>query len=223
MRRPVDGAAELSVASVDHALAAADVDRVDLAEEAQRLVDAQLAGSRHERADVLGQAAAAEAEAGVEEAPADAGVVADRVGELRDVGAGRLAQLGHRVDERDLGGEERVGGDLDQLGGRVVGDDPGRALRHAVSHRPRRASSAARCAGLAVRHAVDQAVGVQRVLDREALAEELRVPHQRRVGLGSRELLGQPLGGADRHGGLADHEIAVGQVGQQRLVTAAFT
>ena len=37
---------------------------VDLAQEVQRLVDAELVGARHEGADVLGQAAAAEAEAG---------------------------------------------------------------------------------------------------------------------------------------------------------------
>ncbi len=50
------------------------------------------------------------------------GVVADRPGQLGHVGAGRLAHLGHRVDERDLGGQERVGGHLDQLGGGEVGD-----------------------------------------------------------------------------------------------------
>ena len=44
----------------------------------------------HERADVLREAAAAEAEAGVEEPPADPGVVADGVGELGDVGTGQL-------------------------------------------------------------------------------------------------------------------------------------
>ncbi len=68
-----------SRASSTAAVAAAQVDRVDLAQERQRLVDAELAGPGHERADVLGQAAAAEAEAGVEEPPADAGVVGQRL------------------------------------------------------------------------------------------------------------------------------------------------
>ena len=54
---------------------------VDLAQERQRLVGAQLAGAGHEGADVLRQAAAAEAEAGVEELAADPVVVADRVGQ----------------------------------------------------------------------------------------------------------------------------------------------
>ena len=49
----------------------------------QRLVDAELAGAGHERADVLGQAAAAEAEPGAEELAADPGVVAERLGQLR--------------------------------------------------------------------------------------------------------------------------------------------
>ena len=88
----------------------------------------ELFGASRERPDVLRQAAAAEADAGAEEAAADAGVVADRVGELGDVGAGDLGDLGHRVDERDLGREERVRGDLDELGGGEVGDDERRPL-----------------------------------------------------------------------------------------------
>ncbi len=76
----------------------------------------------------LGRQPPAEAEAGRQEALADARVVADRLGQLRDVGAGRLAHLGHGVDERDLGGQEGVGGHLDQLGGREVRDEEGGAL-----------------------------------------------------------------------------------------------
>ena len=154
---PDDRAAADLAGEVDHPDPAAHVDRVDLAQEGQRLVGAQLAGPGHEGADVLGQAAAAEAEAGVEEPAADPGVVADRVGELRDVGAAGLADLGHRVDERDLGGQERVRRDLDQLGGRVVGDDQRGARRPAARRTPRRAlrSPARRRPG---GHAVDQPV-----------------------------------------------------------------
>ena len=117
----------------------------------------------------FGQAAAAEAEAGVEELPADPGVVADRVGQLRDVGAGRLAQLGHRVDERDLGGQERVGGGLDQLGRGVVGDDQRRRRRPTIARvdlvEQRRAPSSP---SSPVGQAVDQPVGVQGVLRRRS-------------------------------------------------------
>lgn len=61
----------------------------------------------------------------------------------------------------------------------------------------------------------DHAIGVQRVLDRVALAEELGVPHQVHLdplrSVLARQLA-QPPGGAHRDGGLAcDHGIA-GQV-----------
>ena len=68
---------------VDDPLATSQVDGIDLLEERDRLAAAELLGARRERPDVLRQAAAAEADAGVQEPPADAGVVADRVGELR--------------------------------------------------------------------------------------------------------------------------------------------
>ena len=71
-------AAEHLPGELDHPDPAAHVDRVDLAQEGQRLVGAQLAGPGHERADVLGQAAAAEAQPGTEELRADPLVVADR-------------------------------------------------------------------------------------------------------------------------------------------------
>ena len=70
-----EGPAEQLAGQVDHADAAPDVDRVDLAQERQRLVDAELAGARHEGPDVLGQAAAAESEAGAQELAADPVVV----------------------------------------------------------------------------------------------------------------------------------------------------
>ena len=89
IRRCVDRVVEQLAGEVDHPGPAAQVDRVDLGEERQRLVDAELAGAGHERADVLGQAAAAEAEAGVQEPAADPGVVRQRLGQLGDVGVGR--------------------------------------------------------------------------------------------------------------------------------------
>jgi Arc/MetJ family transcription regulator len=94
-RRGLDG-------EVDDALAAAQVDRVDLLEERQRVAAPELLGARGERADVLRQASAAEADARVEEPAADARVVADGVRERRDVGAGRVGDLGHRVDEAEI-------------------------------------------------------------------------------------------------------------------------
>ena len=105
------------------------VDGVHLAQESQRLVGAQLAGAGHERTDVLGQAAAAETDAGVQELPADPLVEPDRIGQPGDVGAGGFTDLGHGVDEGNLGGEERVGGRLHQFGRGVVRHQPGCSAR----------------------------------------------------------------------------------------------
>ena len=77
-----DRAAEGLDDELDGAVAAADVDRVDLAQERDRLAAAELLGAGREGADVFGQAPAAEADAGAEEPAADAGVVSDGVGEL---------------------------------------------------------------------------------------------------------------------------------------------
>ena len=199
---------------LDGAVAAAEVDRVDLAQEGDGLAAPELFGAGGERADVLRQAAAAEADAGAEEAAADARVVPDRVGELRDVGAGDLGDLGHRVDERDLGREERVGGDLHELGGRVVGDDERRVLGD------RRVVDLAQDVGGARalrrrrrRDARDEPIGVDRVLHGPALAKELGVPHERRAGrLDARR---EAAGGADRHRRLAGDDVAGRQVRQQ--------
>src|SRR3954447_3340380 len=49
---------------IDHPGAATQVDLVDVLEEGDGLIDAELAGAGHEGTDVLGQAAAAEAETG---------------------------------------------------------------------------------------------------------------------------------------------------------------
>ncbi len=109
------------------------VDRLDRPDQVAEHPDPELVGAHRQRLDVLGQAAAAEAQPGVEELPADPLVVAERVGQLRDVAAGRLAHLGHRVDEADLGGQERVGRGLDQLrGGEVAAHH-----RHPVADRER--------------------------------------------------------------------------------------
>ena len=78
--RPVRAVQELG-GELHDALAASLVDQVDLVQEPQRLADPQLLGAGLERPDVLGQAAAAEPDAGPQELVADPGVVADRPGE----------------------------------------------------------------------------------------------------------------------------------------------
>ena len=137
------------------------------------MVGAQLAGPGHERADVLGQTPAAKAEAGVEETTPDPRVISQRVGQQGDVGVDGLAHLGDRVDERDRGGEKGVRGHLDQFGGLKVGDQERHALfeQRGVELTDRDLGS-----DRIPLHAEHNAVGVQRVVDGEALAQEFGVP-----------------------------------------------
>ena len=142
----------------------------------------------------------------MQELEADARVVAHADRDLAHVGVDRLAEVRDRVDERDLGREERVRRVLDHLGRRGVGDEH-RRVRPTVelgdAHR--------RLAVLAADH---DAVGVQEVADRLALAQELGV---RRDGhaLEQRARLGQdPLHEArraDRHRRLVDDDRAAAQ------------
>ena len=84
---------------------------------------------------------------------------------LGDVRAGHLADVGDLVDERDLGGQEGVGGELDHLGAGDVGAHERRVERRVeLDHR---------VAGPVAVVADDDAVGAQEVVDRRALLEEL--------------------------------------------------
>ena len=78
---------------------------------------------RTQRPRVLREAGTAPPRAGPEELVADALVVAHAEHDVVHVGADRLAHGGDGVDEADLRGEEGVGGVLDRLGRRRVGDD----------------------------------------------------------------------------------------------------
>ncbi len=88
----------------------------------QREFVAEFARDADEGGDVLREARAAVADAGVEEGAADALVRAHAVGDALDVGAGGLADGGDGVDVGNLEGEEAVRGVLDQLGRVEVGD-----------------------------------------------------------------------------------------------------
>ncbi len=150
--------------------------------------------ARAMNADVFGQAAAGEAETGVQEPASDAGVVGQRGRQTGDVGAGGLADLRHRVDERDLGGEKGVGGDLDELGDGEVGND-----ERDVGFEQRRVDGAHH--GLAAAFWLDaenEPVGTQGVFDGETLAQELGVPDQFDAGDGGcgGDPLPQAFGGA---------------------------
>ena len=57
----------------------------------------------------------------MQELRADAVVEADAARDLLHIGADALAEVGDLVDEGDLGGEERIGGVFDELGGAAAG------------------------------------------------------------------------------------------------------
>jgi len=136
-------------------------------------------------AGVLAEAAAAPADARVQEAGADAFVEADGAGDLGDVGADTLGEAGELVDEADLGGEEAVGRVLRELGaGGRGGDEAGQG----VALGPRRGGGwleglledgcvelAQHGDGLGLIAADDDAVGVEAVVHGATLGEELGV------------------------------------------------
>ena len=112
--------------------------RVHLDDAVEQLeVVARVARGVQQRGDVLREARAAVARTRVQELEPDARVVAHADRDLADVGVDRLAQVRDRVDERDLGGEERVRRVLDHLGRRRVGDEHRRV--HAAVELARRA------------------------------------------------------------------------------------
>ena len=100
-----------------------------------REVVAVVGGDLDERLGVLGEAAAAPTRTRLEERPADPGVRTDALDDVVDVGADRLAHRRDGVDERDLHRQEAVGGVLDRLRRRRVGDQH-RGLQR--RRRPRR-------------------------------------------------------------------------------------
>ena len=149
------------------------------------------------------QAATPESQPRAQEAGADAAVEPHAARHLGDVGADRLADVRDLVDERDLGGQERVGGQLDHLGTGDVGADdlgidavvePGHAV--GVGHRV---------------GADHDPVGRHEVRDGGTLAQELGV---REVGhplqAGGVQLGPHLAPRADRHGRLHHQGRAVG-------------
>jgi hypothetical protein len=132
-------------------------------------VVARVRGQLLQRQRVLGEARAAVADAGLEEARPDAPVEADPLRDLDDVRAGRLADVRDLVDERDPRHQRGVRGQLDHLGrGHVRAHD--RRLDALVQLRHRVA------VGLGERADHDP-VRVQEVAHGRALGGELRVRH----------------------------------------------
>ena len=131
----------------------------------------------------------------LQELVADALVVAHAQHDVLDVGAHGLAHGGDGVDEADLRGEEGVGGVLDGLGRRRVGDDDRGGHADVEGRHPDGC-------GLVVA-ADDDAVRVEEVVHRRALTEELGVGHHDHV-VAAQHPLDHP-GRSDRHRRLVDH------------------
>ena len=219
-------ATEAAAYQVNGLFTATHVDCIDLAQEGQRLVNAQLTSAGHECADILRQATAAEAQPRVEEAAANSGVHTDGVGKRGDIRTCDLTDFRDRVDKGNLGGEERIRRHLHQLCGGGVRDDKwclalkdrAEALAQAflsdrfdfltctIEDHPRL---------LGAQH---HTVRLESVLYREALAQELRVPGDLETGVlqliiagcGAltnhlRSQLLQARCGTDGHSGLTKH------------------
>jgi hypothetical protein len=122
----------------------------------------------------------------MEKLAADAAVEPDAAGDVLDIAAQRLAQIGDLVDEGDLGGEKGVGRVFDQLGGGDIGEQHRRLDQierpvELAQHRTRP------LAGGADHHPV----GAHEIGDRRALAQKLRVG-------GDVEAVGRPGAAQDR-------------------------
>ena len=161
--------------------------------------------------DVLGEAGAAVATAGVEEVVANARVGPDALADHFDVGTKDFCQVGQFVHEADAGGEHGVGGVLGEFGALDVGDD--QTLMVALE---RSVEGAHQVDGLLFFSTDDDAVWTHEVFDGSAFLEEFRVGDDA-VGDVDATLLqfvgdgGLDLGaGADRDGAFVDDDFIVG-------------
>ena len=124
--------------------------------------------------------------------------------DLEHVRAGLLADVGDLVDERDLRRQERVGGELDHLGAGDVG-----AHERSVERLVELDDGIAGPVALVTDH---DAVGVQEVLERRALLEELGAGHVREARLAVLLERAPDRGArAHRHGRLHHQRVMVGR------------
>ena len=127
-----------------------------------------------QRLHVLRKAAAAVADARIQEVVADPRVGADALAHRLDVGAEPIGEVGELVHERDARRQHRVRRVLGELGRAHVHHQ--HALVVALE---RRVDGAHRGDRALVVGADDDAVGPHEIVDRRALLQELRVRHDR--------------------------------------------
>jgi len=160
-----------------------------------------------QRAHVLGKTGAAVPAAGVDEVITDAGIGADSLAHLLDVGAQDLGDVGDLVDEADLGGKHGIGGVLGEFRrAHVHHHDP---LPVAVEGR---IQSAQQLLGPGRASTDHDPIRLHEIVDRRSLLEELRVrghfEFHTRAPFGEHpgDAFMDLLGGADRHRGLGNHQ-----------------
>ena len=156
--------------------------------------------------NVFREAAAAVSNAREEEPGSNPGVGAHAAAHLVHVGTNFLAEVRDLVHERDLGGEEAVGGVLRQLGTALVHDDQRVALADEGLVQARHHLLCPVAA-----HADHHAVRLQEIVDRIALAEEFRVgDHVEVHGSVGAHRSGHFLGRTDRHRALVHDDLVLG-------------
>lgn len=162
-----------------------NIDFFDFGEDAK--VGAELLGDGAEGGYVLGEAGASVADARAEEAWPDAAVEPDAAGDLFDVSLSGLAEIGDGIDEGDLHGEEGIRGVLDDLRafgggeeerGRMgdrAGSGDGFGLLVVLAGGEGSVDEAEEIGSAGVVGADDYAVGVEKIGDGRAFAEEFGV------------------------------------------------
>ena len=133
------------------------------------------------------------------------------MGDLLDIGADGVAQIGNLVDEADLDGKKGVGGVFDQFGRAPVGHHHRRLveIKRAIEF----AQGRDRALGMG---ADDDAVGALEIADGRALAQEFRIGGDVEIGFGigpGNDRL-DLVASADRHGRFGDDDrVAVDEAG----------
>ena len=160
-----------------------------------------------QRLDILGEAAAAIANASVKEVVTDALIVAHADGYLFHIGSQLLAYVGNLVDEGYTGGQKRIGGIFDHFSGAQIGDNDRRPqaeieMGHLVSR-------------FLVERAQNDPIGAHEVRDGRTLTQELRVGNHRKLcglGLIGADDVGHPVTSTYRHRALVDdnHRVTHG-------------
>ena len=206
-----------------HALVA--IDRQGRFEDA-RPVPVTLRGG-HQSVHVLPETGATPAHPRVQELPTDARVQPHGGRDFRNIGADAFTDAGDLIDEADLGGQEGVGGVLDRLRGRDIGENKRLSLGPVLSlgkiaFQDRAIGIGDGGQGDLVVPAEHDAVGMKEVLDGVAFPQELRVGHDaeqlpgRARGQRVLEDGGQPPAGADGDGALGDQDVREAQVPRYR-------